>query len=39
MLEGVIAGIEDNWFQGRIADSAYELERKFNSGRRIDRRA
>jgi methylmalonyl-CoA mutase, N-terminal domain len=35
MLEGVIAGIEDNWFQGRIADSAYELEKRFNSGRRI----
>ena len=34
MLEGVIKGIEENWFQGRIADSAYELERKFNSGRR-----
>jgi methylmalonyl-CoA mutase N-terminal domain/subunit len=35
MLEGVIAGIDENWFQGRIADSAYELERKLNSGRRI----
>ena len=35
MLEGVIAGIEENWFQGRIADSAYELERKMNSGERI----
>jgi methylmalonyl-CoA mutase N-terminal domain/subunit len=35
MLEGVIKGIEDNWFQGRIADSAYDLERRFNSGRRI----
>jgi methylmalonyl-CoA mutase N-terminal domain/subunit len=34
MLEGVIAGIEDNWFQGRIADSAYELERRFNDGSR-----
>src|SRR4051812_21927134 len=34
MLEGVIAGIEDNWFQGKIADSAYELERAFNEGRR-----
>jgi methylmalonyl-CoA mutase N-terminal domain/subunit len=34
MLEGVIAGIEDNWFQGRIADSAYELERRFNAGSR-----
>lgn len=25
MLEGCITGIEENWFQGRIADSAYEL--------------
>ena len=32
MLEGCIQGIEDNWFQGRIADSAYELERAFNEG-------
>jgi methylmalonyl-CoA mutase N-terminal domain/subunit len=35
MLEGCIAGIEDNWFQGRIADSAYELERALNEGRRV----
>ena len=35
MLEGVIRGIDENWFQGRIADSAYELERAFNDGRRI----
>jgi methylmalonyl-CoA mutase N-terminal domain/subunit len=35
MLDGVIAGIEENWFQGRIAESSYELERKFNAGRRI----
>jgi len=35
MLEGAIKGIEENWFQGRIADSAYELERKLNDGRRI----
>jgi methylmalonyl-CoA mutase, N-terminal domain len=34
MLEGCIQGIEDNWFQGKIADSAYELERAFNDGRR-----
>ncbi|MEY4366545.1 MAG: isobutyryl-CoA mutase large subunit [Actinomycetota bacterium] len=34
MLEGCIAGIEENWFQGRIADSAYELERAFNAGER-----
>ncbi len=35
MLEGAITGIEENWFQGRIADSAYELERQLNAGRRI----
>jgi methylmalonyl-CoA mutase N-terminal domain/subunit len=35
MLDGCVAGIEDNWFQGRIADSAYELERRFNAGERI----
>ncbi len=35
MLEGCIRGIEENWFQGRIADSAYELERTFNAGERI----
>jgi len=34
MLEGCIRGIEENWFQGRIADSAYQLERSFNQGRR-----
>jgi methylmalonyl-CoA mutase N-terminal domain/subunit len=28
MLEGVIRGIEDNWFQRRIGDSAYDLEIK-----------
>jgi methylmalonyl-CoA mutase, N-terminal domain len=35
MLEGAIKGIEENWFQGKIADSAYDIERRFNSGRRI----
>ncbi len=35
MLEGAIKGIEDNWFQGRIADSAYEQERRFNNGSRM----
>jgi methylmalonyl-CoA mutase, N-terminal domain len=34
ILEGVIRGIEENWFQGAIADSAYELERQFNRGER-----
>mgnify|MGYP000414973848 CR=1 FL=1 len=35
ILEGCIKGIEENWFQGRIADSAYELERKVNNGQKI----
>ena len=35
MLDGVIAGIEENWFQRRIADSAYDLERAFNNGERV----
>ena len=35
LLEGVIKGIDENWFQGRIADSAYELERAFNAGERV----
>jgi methylmalonyl-CoA mutase N-terminal domain/subunit len=35
MLEGVVRGIEDNWFQGRIGDSSYELEKRFNADRRI----
>ena len=35
LLDGVITGIDENWFQGRIADSAYELERTFNAGERI----
>src|SRR3954452_19505025 len=35
ILEGVIKGIEENWFQGRIADSAYDLERRFNTRRRL----
>jgi len=35
MLEGCIRGIEDNWFQGCIADSAFDLERKINRGDRI----
>ncbi len=35
MLEGTYQGIEDGWFQGRIADSAYAFERKVNDGSRI----
>ena len=32
MLEGVLSGIESGWFQGEIADAAYTLERKVNTG-------
>jgi len=35
MLDGVIKGIEDNYFQGRIADSAYKLEVESGKGKRI----
>ncbi len=35
LLEGCIAGIEAGWFQARIADSAYTLEKSFNEGRRV----
>jgi methylmalonyl-CoA mutase N-terminal domain/subunit len=33
MLEGVLQAIESGWFQGEIAEAAYELERKLNDGR------
>ncbi|MBV8949285.1 MAG: methylmalonyl-CoA mutase [Actinobacteria bacterium] len=35
MLEGVLRGIDEGWFQGEIADSAYQLERKLNDGRHV----
>jgi methylmalonyl-CoA mutase N-terminal domain/subunit len=35
MLEGVLAGIDDGWFQGEIADAAYDLERRINRGDRL----
>lgn len=35
MLEGVIQGIESNYFQREIADAAYEYERKVASGQRV----
>ena len=35
MLEGAIQGVEEGWYQGEIADSAYELERKLNAGRHV----
>jgi methylmalonyl-CoA mutase N-terminal domain/subunit len=34
MLDGAIRGVEEGWYQGQIADSAYEFERKLNDGRR-----
>ncbi|HSO94773.1 MAG TPA: methylmalonyl-CoA mutase family protein [Acidimicrobiia bacterium] len=35
MLEGVLRAVESGWFQRNIADAAYELERKTNSGRNV----
>src|SRR2546423_818894 len=35
MLDGAIRGCEEGWYQGEIADSAYELERKLNAGRDV----
>ena len=35
ILEGVYAGIENGYFVGEIADSAYRFEREVNAGRRI----
>jgi methylmalonyl-CoA mutase N-terminal domain/subunit len=35
MLEGAIRGVEEGWFQGQIAESAYELERKLNRGQHV----
>jgi methylmalonyl-CoA mutase N-terminal domain/subunit len=35
MLEGVVAGIEANWFQGEIADAAYRFQRKVSADRMV----
>jgi methylmalonyl-CoA mutase N-terminal domain/subunit len=35
ILDGVLHGIETNWFQGEIADAAYLFQRKVASGRRV----
>ena len=35
ILEGVYAGIDNGYFVGEIADSAYRFEREVNSGNRI----
>ncbi len=35
LLDGVVAGIEANWFQGEIADAAYRAQRRLASGRAV----
>jgi methylmalonyl-CoA mutase, N-terminal domain len=35
MLDGVLAGIDDGWFVGEIAEAAYRFERQVNTGERI----
>ncbi len=35
ILEGVYRGIDDGWFQGEIADAAFDFEKRINSGRRV----
>ena len=35
ILDGVIVGIEEGWFQGEIADAAYDFEKKVNRGERV----
>ena len=35
MLEGAFRLIDEGWYQGNIADAAYEFEKKINSGRRV----
>ncbi|MFL2987163.1 MAG: methylmalonyl-CoA mutase [Candidatus Poriferisodalaceae bacterium] len=35
MLEGAFELIDEGWYQGNIADSAYEFEKKVNAGRRV----
>ncbi len=35
MLEGVLAGIDNNWFQSEIAEAAYRYQQELAAGRRI----
>ncbi|MEY2404272.1 MAG: methylmalonyl-CoA mutase, N-terminal domain [Acidimicrobiaceae bacterium] len=35
ILDGVYAGVENGYFQGAIADAAYDFERKINNGQRV----
>ncbi len=35
ILDGVLRGIEEGWFQNSLADSAYEFEKALGSGERV----
>ncbi len=35
MLDGVLHGIDEGWFQASLADSAYEFEKALGSGERV----
>jgi len=35
MLDGVLVGIDEGWFQSALADSAYEFEKAASSGERV----
>ena len=35
MLDGVLHGIDEGWFQSALADSAYEFEKALNTGDRV----
>jgi methylmalonyl-CoA mutase N-terminal domain/subunit len=35
MLDGVLAAIEDGWFQSEIADAAFRAEKRLAEGRRV----
>ena len=35
MLEGAFRLIDEGWYQGGIADAAYDFEKKINTGRRV----
>jgi methylmalonyl-CoA mutase N-terminal domain/subunit len=35
ILDGVVAGIEEGWFQGEIADAAFAFQQKVNAGRYV----
>ena len=35
ILDGILTGIDEGWFQGMIADSAYEHEKAVTSGERV----